>query len=424
MKNALRVFCLLYSAVLVAQSPGYDAVYARKMFDTLASPWMMGRGYVKEGDERAANQIATEFVKLKIEPFKKLDYYQQLFFDVNTFPHEVEVSLNNKTLKTGAEFIINPDCPSFKGELKVVTCPAKALKSVAAFNKFRYKDNGQNAVLIDYRSVTDAAIKKEIDKAINQQLIRARAIIVVKDKLTWSVSQTVGIMPIIEVLPNVLPKKVKTITINIESEWKRNYRSQNVIGFVRGTQQPDSFIVFTAHYDHLGILGHDAIFTGANDNASGTAMLLTLAKYYSQNPSKYSIAFIAFGGEELGLLGSMAYVENPAFPLEKIKFLVNMDIMGTGDDGITVVNGVKQKAAFDTLTAINTKLNLLKEIKIRSNAANSDHYFFAERGVPAVFIYTMGQTRFYHDVFDTRETLPLVEFPDLFTLLTQFVAKY
>ena len=80
--------------------------------------------------------------------------------------------------------------------------------------------------------------------------------------------------------------------------------------------------MFSAHYDHLGMMGTTAIMNGANDNASGTAMMLTLMEYYSKNKPEYSLLFIAFGGEEAGLIGSKFYVENPTVPLKKIKSLL------------------------------------------------------------------------------------------------------
>ena len=110
---------------------------------------------------------------------------------------------------------------------------------------------------------------------------------------------------------------------------------------VKGTAQPDSFIFITAHYDHLGGMGKDTYFPGANDNASGDALLLSLAKYYVAHPAKYSIGFILFAGEEAGLVGSKYYTENPIVPLKNIRFLINTDLAGTGDEGITVVNATE-----------------------------------------------------------------------------------
>ena len=151
-------------------------------------------------------------------------------------------------------------------------------------------------------------------------------------------------------------------------------------------------------------------------------MLLNLATYYSkpENKPKYSIAFMAFCGEEVGLLGSKYYTENPLFPLKNIKFVFNMDIMGTGEEGITVVNGTVFQKEFDKLKAINTENKFIKDVKIRGKSANSDHYHFSEKGVKAFFIYSMGGIKAYHDIYDRPETLPLNEFENMFKLITKF----
>jgi aminopeptidase YwaD len=100
--------------------------------------------------------------------------------------------------------------------------------------------------------------------------------------------------------------------------------------------------------------------------------------------------------------------------------LVNMDIMGTGDEGITVVNGTIYKSAFDDLVKINDREHLLKLVKLRGETANSDHYFFYKAKVPSIFIYTMGGIKAYHDIYDRRETLPLTDFDEVFKLLRLF----
>ena len=192
---------------------------------------------------------------------------------------------------------------------------------------------------------------------------------------------------------------------------------------VKGTIVPDSFIVITAHYDHLGGLGKDTYFPGANDNASGVALLLNLARYYALHPQKYSISFILFSGEEIGLLGSKYFTENPLLPLNKIRFLINTDLAGTGDDGITVVNATEFPKEFEWMQQLNTDFKLLKAVNARGKAANSDHHFFTEKGVPSFFFYTLGGVSYYHDILDKSETLPLNEHEDLYKLLIKFNEK-
>jgi Zn-dependent M28 family amino/carboxypeptidase len=170
-------------------------------------------------------------------------------------------------------------------------------------------------------------------------------------------------------------------------------------------------------------MGAETYFPGANDNASGTAMLLSMANYFKENPADYNILFIAFAGEEAGLLGSKYFVEHPLIKLNSIAFLLNLDIMGSGEDGITVVNATLFDTEFKELQAINSEKNLLTQVKSRGPAANSDHYWFTQMGVPAFFIYTMGPNKNYHDVFDTQANLSFVEYEDITTLLVEFTKR-
>ena len=135
--------------------------------------------------------------------------------------------------------------------------------------------------------------------------------------------------------------------------------------------------------------------------------MLDMATYFVKNPQKYTIAFIAFGAEEAGLVGSLYYVNNPLVPLSKTKFVFNMDLMGSGDKGATIVNATLFPKEFEILKTINEEGEYLSKIKARGKAANSDHYFFSEAGVPAFFIYLMGEYTHYHIPADSAKNLEL-----------------
>jgi Zn-dependent M28 family amino/carboxypeptidase len=107
---------------------------------------------------------------------------------------------------------------------------------------------------------------------------------------------------------------------------RAQYRGENLVGLVRGTSEPDRYIVFTAHYDHLGIQ-NDQIFNGADDNASGVGALLALAGYFREHPPRHSILFVAIDAEEFGLEGARAFVADPPVPLESIVVNVNADMI-------------------------------------------------------------------------------------------------
>jgi len=231
----------------------------------------------------------------------------------------------------------------------------------------------------------------------------------------------------LQILKDKIPPGAKTINIHAKNEFLHNYQTQNVLGFVEGRVYPDSFFVFTAHYDHLGQMGSEIYFPGANDNATGSAMIIDLAHHYSnpENRPDYSIAFMAFSAEEAGLLGSSHFASNPLIPLDKIKFLINLDMVGSGSEGIKVVNGTTFKSQFDKLVQLNDSQQLVASINERGEAANSDHFPFYAKGVPCFFIYTLGdECKEYHNIYDTSNNVPLTEYVDLFKLLTSFIYTY
>jgi len=213
---------------------------------------------------------------------------------------------------------------------------------------------------------------------------------------------------------------VSEIDLIIECKFIKNYTTQNITGIIKGSSVPDSFIVVIAHYDHLGQMGAATYFPGANDNASGVAMILNLASYYAKNPPKYSMVFIALSGEELGILGAKEFTENPLIRLDRIKFLINFDLAGTGEEGIRVVNGSIYKDKFDLLVKLNNEYQLLPKVDIRGAACNSDHCYFYQKGVLCFYIYTQGGIKAYHDIYDKPETLPLTEFVDYCKLMVKF----
>ena len=275
-------------------------------------------------------------------------------------------------------------------------------------------------VVIDEAS--ENAIIEEFSKGINQNPLNAKSYVLLKDKkLTWWVSRRTYNTTILDVSKEGLDKKIKTVDLAIDQEWISDYQSQNVVAFIPG--QVDSMVVFSAHFDHLGRMGKDTYIAGASDNASGSAMLLDLADYYVEHPPKYNTIFIWFAGEEAGLVGSKFFVEHPLFPLNKIKFLLNLDLMADAKKGITVVNGSIFNDAFDRLNAINERESLLNQVKARGAAANSDHYPFYEKGVPSFFIYTEGDYKHYHDVNDVPENIPLTNYSEVFQLITSFVKE-
>ena len=198
------------------------------------------------------------------------------------------------------------------------------------------------------------------------------------------------------------------------------YQSQNVCGYIPG--ETDTMIVFTAHYEHLGMSG-DTIFYGAHDNASGTAAVLDLARMFNLQRGHYTYVFLFFSGEESGLIGSRYFSENPLVKLSKVKLLINIDLFCGGEDGLMVVNanGRETKPFVDLLQNINDERGYTKKIARRDNAANSDHYYFTDE-CPAVFIFTLGGPfGGYHSPDDTCDGCGLQYYMNNMTLLKVFL---
>jgi len=305
-------------------------------------------------------------------------------------------------------------------------CINHSLPEKGKVDKLLSKSNfsKKNIIVLDPEGIEGDKDKREF-KGLGLYLSDYANVIYLSDeKFTWSVGREQKAFSFIEIKREKFPVKTKSLELKIENQFRKNYETQNIVGYFEGTIDTDSFLVFSAHYDHLGRMGKDVYIPGANDNGSGISMMLNLAKHYAANPPKYNMVFIAFGAEEVGLVGSKYFTENPTFEIKKIKFLINVDLVGTGEKGITVVNGSIFKDHFDNLVTLNKNGDYLSRVKIRGGAANSDHYWFTLQNIPSFFIYTMGGIAAYHDINDRPETLPFTEYEDLFKLIVEFYSTF
>ncbi|HVD98417.1 MAG TPA: M28 family peptidase [Cytophagaceae bacterium] len=413
-KKSFLLLLLFYSSTLSAQN--IERVH--QYLDTLCAPGLNGRGADADGQKNAARYLVDRFKEMQIAPLQESSYFQKFHYDINTFPGKLFLQADQTILQPGTEFIIHSSSPSGKGTVKLVWLDTILFSSSKAKKKFLQADFKNTALVYDEKFLR---LLKAKPSEMLAKIEKAACVVELKDKLTMGLSSTQASHPVFEVLKEKFDRKAKTLTYEVEARLLKNYEAQNVCAIIPGTVVPDSFLFLTAHYDHLGSLGSANYFPGANDNASGVSMLLELARYFKENPTRYSIVFIAFGAEEAGLIGSKYFTQNPLVPLSRIRFLINMDLMGTGDDGMMVVNGQVFTKEFSLLTSINDQKLYLSTIKKRGKAANSDHYFFTEKGVPAFFFYTLGGIAAYHDVQDKPQTLPLTKFREVYLLITEFV---
>ncbi len=387
----------------------------------LTSPVMHGRGYVKEGVEQASIFIQRRFREYKLKPVT-IDgsFIQGYTFPVNAFPGNMSLNIDGKQLKPGADYLINAASVSFAASgIKVKTIDLGRITEKSAWRKTLSSFDPEYAYCLNNADTFCKMFSMPPGK-LAALLPKGCYIIPQKTKLTWTVEQDTIAATIFYVKQDAIPKVIKTLSADVTAVWSPKYKSENIIACVPGSVK-DTFIALTAHYDHLGMMGDSTYFPGASDNASGTAMLLYLASWYAAHPQHYSILFIAFSGEEIGLMGSAFYTEHPVVPMGQIKFLTNIDIMGDATDGVTVVNATEYPAAFDLLKSINDANHYIPVIKSRGKAANSDHYHFTEAGVPSFFIYSNGGKGYYHDIYDKGEAVTLNNVDGVAKLLVDFV---
>jgi Zn-dependent M28 family amino/carboxypeptidase len=191
--------------------------------------------------------------------------------------------------------------------------------------------------------------------------------------------------------PEALPLRMST-SLRAKSTYAKSY---NFIARIPGSEQPDETIIYTAHWDHLGIgrpdASGDSIYNGAADNASGVAALLEMAKAFKSLPQqpRRSLVFLAVTAEEQGLLGSAHYAQNPVYPLEQTVANLNMDMLNPfGPTRDIVVIGRGQSELDSYLAAEARKHDRYVVAENTPEAGlyyRSDHFNFAKAGVPALF---------------------------------------
>jgi hypothetical protein len=192
--------------------------------------------------------------------------------------------------------------------------------------------------------------------------------------------------------------------------------TQNVVGVLRGRDSnlTAEAVVIGAHYDHLGLGEKNSlapsqagkIHAGADDNASGTSVLLELARTLGERKRdlRRSIVFLAFSGEELGLLGSAYYTKNPEWPLEKTIVMINLDMVGRPKDGKLIIGGVGSSPGFKEIVEKANRTGLKVSTTAGAFGGSSDHISFYVKNIPVLFFFS-GLHADYHKPSDTPDKI-------------------
>ena len=191
------------------------------------------------------------------------------------------------------------------------------------------------------------------------------------------------------------PQPLRTVASAAVRNSVRRASSQNVVAKLPGSARPDEYVLYMAHWDHLGqMIGRsgDVIFNGAVDNATGTAGMLALAEAFSKAPARpgRSLLFLSVTLEESGLLGSAYYVDNPVAPLASTAAVINMDALPFGGPtrDVTVIGAGASELEDDLAIFAKQQDRVLRTEPTPEKGFfyRSDHFNFAKRGVPALYI--------------------------------------
>ncbi|MBO6080035.1 MAG: M28 family peptidase [Bacteroidales bacterium] len=396
-----------------------DLAHYKQVVKELSSAKYQGRGYAYGGANKAGKYLAKEYKNAGVDEIM----LQPFTIDINTFPGKMEMSVDGRKLIPGVEFSMREYSPGVRGTYKlyyVDTNNYNAEKMFADLAKPEYKDC---FVVCDfffsYRHYQDFKKIWGKEGCTNAGMIQTWDPLL---KFYKAYGEKIMGKPVIWTTSD-FPKDAQSITVNIENKFLKDYELFNVIAKVEGKRH-DSCFVFTAHYDHLGNLGKKVFYAGANDNASGNAAIVTLAAYYAQNRPEFDMYFISFSGEDANLRGSEWFVAHPIVPLEQIKFLINIDMIG--DNNPVQYLETNSDRGFATFDKINSEKKYFKDLNRGELAGNSDHYPFTEKGVPSIlFENEEGDAfKYYHTPFDTYENALFDTYEPLFRLVRDFVEKY
>lgn len=428
-----RIFNLAITLVVMISSfacnsnPDYKMLYEEHVKE-LSDPKYFGRTDYNGGIDAAANYIRNSIEKIGFEwvdlPFS---------YPKNTMRGKVEFSVDGKEYVFTEDFIVKEFSTGKNATMEIYHLSDEYLKNKEKFyshlcsGEFKDKFVAFNFPLFSAEFGGEGI---EVYKDNLSQLAGCVGGLIFKyaSRPVNFISRAVYTLPfpVIGVGPD-FPADAKQATVNLENEWIENHKAVNIASFVEGTKGGKEHFIVLAHYDHLGMIGQGNIFTGANDNASGVGACLAMMEYYKKNQPETSILFLFLDGEEANLLGAKDYVQHPHMPLEDIRFVINLDMVG--DNGKNLIcevgGGQGGDAGYELFKKINAEKGYFTSVDSQPFSDNSDHYYFGINGVPCMYFTIEGDMyQYYHTPRDTYEHFSSEKFNDLFGIMTDFLREY
>lgn len=417
MKRLVTLLLLLAALQLPAQ----DLALYKQIVKELSSAKYQGRGYARGGANKAGKYLQKAFQKAGADEVT----LQPFTIDINTFPGKMALWADGKKLTPGVDFSMREYSPGVRGTFPVYHVDTLHFDAERLFADLARPEYANCLVACDfwfaYRHKEVFAKLQTAGQCPNAGLIQTWSSPI---KFYKAYGHRVVDKPIIWMTPEAV-EGVQSVRVNVENKFLKDYALFNVIAKVEGARH-DSCYVFTAHYDHLGNLGRKVFYPGANDNASGTAAIVTLAAYFAQNRPAYDLYFIAFSGEDANLRGSEFYADHPVVPLSQVKYLFNIDMIGDNNPVQYCECSDEGLRGFALFEKINDEKQYFQALHRGELAANSDHYPFAVRHVPCIFLENENGDAFpyYHTIFDNWKNAVFDSYEPVFRLVTDFVKRY
>jgi aminopeptidase YwaD len=380
----------------------------------LADDKLEGRRAGTNGEKLASEYISNEFQKAGLEPKGEKGWLQPFeIYDGKQINASTLLFINDRELKLNDEYFPFVFCPA--ASLEAAVSPAVKEKGVPWFDDLKdvIEENKENPHF-DLTNTIKALAVKAADKGATALFVYNTSAIT--DDLKFDVkdnSQPLTI-PVVyltaKACKQYLADESATLDLKLKTSIGDKKRTgNNVIGFLNNGAA--TTIVFGAHYDHLGY-GEDGntlhrsadkqIHNGADDNASGTAALIELARLLKLSKDKNNnYAFIAFSGEELGLFGSKYFTEHPTFDLQSVNYMINMDMVGRLNDSskTITIGGYGTSPVWGNVFTALSKQKYFTVKYDSSGVGPSDHTSFYLKNIPVLFFFT-GLHSDYHKPSD------------------------
>ncbi|HKK59836.1 MAG TPA: M28 family peptidase [Salinivirga sp.] len=425
MKNLKLMLPFLFLFLLYfgsTQAQNVDRV--KSIVKELSSKKYHGRCYTHRGAEKAGKYIQSEFEKSGLQPVNG-KWKQPFSFDLNQII-KVKLKIDGQKLIPGADYVVRRNSPGIKGNWDLTMIEAQHLKNPEKMASLIQKIDLENQFMVvdlddlrKNREMYDSAAKILFGSAADKFILLQEDAI--KDYVVYGRKKSEKV--VINIRKQAFNKSAKKLELRLKTEFN-NITTNNVMGMLQGKAEHDSIIIVCGHYDHLGEMGPKAFYPGADDNASSTAAMIELAHFLTGQKTKpeKSILFVGFSGEEAGLIGSKYFTENLPIAESRISYVINMDMIGFGKAGLQVWNGKNEPRLVKQLKTINNHGQLVDTLIIKENTPNSDHYYFTEHDIPAIFLSTgLAPSKHYHTVYDTFDNTDFGRMKEIIQLVAGLV---